>query len=240
MRIRRAITPLVSASLFLSVVAGAVRAQDDDPIAEAIASCRERLAEIQTAVNVAGVGRVGIPREDMRRLREAALVFARAGYSDGCEDIADNIDLLLAGHIVDASEDTREISVANAQPLQDSPELLQAGGVIGNIVVNSALEDLGTVEDTILVEDSPRYLLISYGGVFGVGVFQVPIGAQHVRVTDDGAIIVLDAPVEVLLEAPTTDQFDLLFPEEWTDEVDAYWSNHLTTEPDNAATAISE
>lgn len=240
MPVRRTITPLVCAAFLLTALTGLARAQDDDPIAEAVASCRERLAEIQTAANVAGIGRVSIPAEELRLLREAALVFARAGYGDGCTDIADNIDLLLAGHIVDASADTREISVANAQPLLESPDLLQLGGVIGNIVVNTSLEDLGTVEDTILVADSPDYLLISFGGVFGVGVFQIPVGAQHLRVTEDGAIIVLDVSVEVLLDAPTTDQIDLLFSDEWTDEVDAYWNEHLTAEPEDASTAISQ
>lgn len=115
-------------------------------------------------------------------------------------------------------------------------QLLSAGTLQGDPVINLEGEEIGRVEELMIDLDSGHvgYAVLSFGGFMGMGrkLFAVPW--QALTVDLERECLVLDVPKEVLQEAPGFD------PDNWPDidlsmgeelhrhyGVSPYWSSRV-------------
>jgi sporulation protein YlmC with PRC-barrel domain len=92
----------------------------------------------------------------------------------------------------------------------DRTQLLSAGSLKGTKVVNTAGDDLGSIEELMLFVDTGEvaYAVLSFGGFLGIGdkLFAVPWEALAVDTVNER--VVLDVPRERLENAPGFDKGD--------------------------------
>jgi sporulation protein YlmC with PRC-barrel domain len=114
------------------------------------------------------------------------------------------------------------------------PEVLSAGTLIGDRVVNRHGEDLGKIEEIMLDVDSGQvaYAVLSFGGLLGIGdkLFAIPWGVLELDAANKRFIVDLDK--QMLENAPGFDKDN--WPEtteqQWLADVydfygqDPYWS----------------
>ncbi len=110
--------------------------------------------------------------------------------------------------------------IKQTEPGRRFRRVLSASTLEGDRVLNSAGEDLGKVDDLAIDLATGRvaYLVLSYGGVLGIGnkLFAVPWGA--VRIDEDEKAFVLDVDKRRLEIAPGFDK------DNWPDMADPTWS----------------
>jgi sporulation protein YlmC with PRC-barrel domain len=115
-------------------------------------------------------------------------------------------------------------------------------------------EDLGDVEDLVINLQSERiqYLVVSFGGLLGLGEREVliPWGAAELS-TDEGAVegalagatvLIINMDEEALSNAPDVELDDLgdMDPDAWDDELRTYWETmppDVITDPDETPPA---
>ena len=97
---------------------------------------------------------------------------------------------------------TKEMSV------NEYPQVLSASTIIGEKVINTAGEQLGTIKELIIDPDDGfiSYAVLSFGGFLGLGdkLFAIPWEALTLD-TEDHAFI-LDVDKELLKNAPGFDK----------------------------------
>jgi sporulation protein YlmC with PRC-barrel domain len=100
-----------------------------------------------------------------------------------------------------------------------TPAVLSAGTLTGDPVVNDAGENLGKLEEIMIDLDSGRvaYVVISFGGVLGVGNKLFAIPWQALRVDTENKEIVLNVSKETLEQAPGFDK------DRWPETSDQTW-----------------
>lgn len=100
-----------------------------------------------------------------------------------------------------------------------TPAVLSAGTLTGDPVVNDAGENLGKLEEIMIDLDSGRvaYVVISFGGVLGVGNKLFAIPWQALRVDTENKEIVLNVSKETLEQAPGFDK------DHWPETSDQTW-----------------
>ncbi|MEZ5669480.1 MAG: PRC-barrel domain-containing protein [Alphaproteobacteria bacterium] len=218
-------------AMALTVGMAAAHAEDAD---EALETCRAALNDYQSELAADGMAPAPLARGDMRLLREAALVFARAGNEEGCTDVVEGMRELaeerqeqMAEAAEETDADAPEARLQAAVPVASTRVNLRASDMIGAEVVNPQGEDLGTVEDIVVAQNGARYLLISRGGVLGIGEDWVPVSMERVRVTEDGETFVIAVDPERLDGAPTDSEIDLEDSDGWTADVDAWWEANI-------------
>ncbi|MEX2121616.1 MAG: PRC-barrel domain-containing protein [Pirellulales bacterium] len=116
--------------------------------------------------------------------------------------------------------------------------------IMGMKVVNTAGEELGTVDDLMLdlrMDGGIRYAALSYGGFLGLGdkLFAVPWKAFEYAVDEDEEHLVLDINEERLKKSPGFDKDawpDFADPK-WSSEVDVYFNNESDTAAGTTAPA---
>jgi len=165
-----------------------------------------------------GNGRVvvgGISNQ-VRELRDAALIFRQNGMEDACEEVVEGINDLI--------EKRREMHAANdksmdrdtwfasevkrlktATPVSDRSSAYRAAEVIGADLRNSKNQDLGEIEDAVLDPNGNiKYAIIAHGGFLGLGEEQIAVPWEKLKVTsDDGDMVfVMDISEEALEKAP--------------------------------------
>ena len=95
----------------------------------------------------------------------------------------------------------------------DHPRVLSATTIIGDKVVNTAGEELGTIKELMIDLDGGliAYAVLSFGGFLGLGdkLFAIPWEALTLNTEDHNFI--LDVDKEVLADAPGFDK------EHWPD-----------------------
>ncbi len=110
--------------------------------------------------------------------------------------------------------------IKQTDPSRRFRRVLTASTLEGDRVVNSAGEDLGKVHDVTIDLQTGRvaYLVVSYGGVLGIGnkLFAVPWNA--IRVDEDKKVLVLDIDKRRLENAPGFDK------DNWPDMANPTWS----------------
>jgi sporulation protein YlmC with PRC-barrel domain len=84
----------------------------------------------------------------------------------------------------------------------------QASNIIGKDVKNDKGEDLGKVDDIIIVDGQAQYLILSHGGLLGIGDKLVPVPFQRADVTKD-AVVLRDVDKQLLEKAPNIDKDEL-------------------------------
>ena len=103
--------------------------------------------------------------------------------------------------------------------LNDYPQVLSAATIVGDKVLNTAGEQLGTIKDLMIDIDDGliAYAVLSFGGFLGMGdkLFAIPWEALILD-TENHAFI-LDVDKEVLKNAPGFDK------DHWPDMADRSW-----------------
>ena len=103
------------------------------------------------------------------------------------------------------------------------PEIMNAGTLIGDNVVNAASEDLGKIEAIMLDVTSGRiaYAVLSFGGFLGMGskLFAIPWSALTLDASQKR--FVLDASKERLESAPGFDKGH------WPSMADLAWATSV-------------
>jgi sporulation protein YlmC with PRC-barrel domain len=84
----------------------------------------------------------------------------------------------------------------------------QASNIIGKDVKNDKGEAFGKVDDIIIIDGQAQYLILSHGGLLGVGEKLVPVPFHRADVTED-AVVLRDVDKQMLEEAPNIDKDEL-------------------------------
>lgn len=111
------------------------------------------------------------------------------------------------------------------------PDVMDAKTLIGDEVVNSANDKLGTVEAIMLDVGRGRvaYAVLAFGGFLGIGekLFAVPWRALVLDA--DRKCFILDVPKERLERAPGFDkgQWPSMADQRWATEVHDYYGTQL-------------
>lgn len=184
-------------------------------------ACRNELQDLMSWATSDQYKNPLLPRRDLRTLRDAALVFARAGDGDGCHEINEQLRGLLKKQEEQRQQVQRQQRLQSAVTLAKFPKSLRASNMIGADVVNSHGQALGTIEDIVLGADGQRYVLVQHGGFLGFGENLTPIGMERVRVTGDGDTFVADIDEQIFSQAPTVTNAAIP-PEDWR-RIDEWW-----------------
>ena len=92
--------------------------------------------------------------------------------------------------------------------MNEHPRVLSAARIIGNKVVNTEGEQLGTIRDLMIDLDDAQiaYAVLSFGGFLGVGdkLFAIPLEALMFDAKENE--VILDVDKEVLKNAPGFDK----------------------------------
>ena len=103
------------------------------------------------------------------------------------------------------------------------PNLLSAGTLTGNKVINRKEEDLGKIEDLVVDTEAGRvvYAILSFGGFLGIGdkLFTIPWNIMDLN-TDKHAFV-LDVDKDRLKNAPSFER------DRWTDIYNQDWRNNV-------------
>jgi sporulation protein YlmC with PRC-barrel domain len=88
------------------------------------------------------------------------------------------------------------------------PRVLSASSIVGNKVVNSEGEPLGTIKDLVVDLDDAQiaYAVLSFGGLLGLGdkLFAIPLEALTFDTRNKS--VILDVDKDVLKNAPGFDK----------------------------------
>jgi sporulation protein YlmC with PRC-barrel domain len=128
--------------------------------------------------------------------------------------------------------------IATAQPVTSTTVSIRSDELLGTDVRDQKDEALGSFDDLVM---SPRtgkiaYLVISRGGIFGIGEKYVPIPWDDFKITQNANLLVLDATKAGMDGAPqmsgekftTAGHFD-----QESQKVDAYWVALLSKKSSN-------
>jgi len=98
--------------------------------------------------------------------------------------------------------------------MNEYPGMLSATKMIGNKIMNTEGEQLGTIKDLMIDLDEAQiaYVVLSFGGFLGLGdkLFAIPLEALTFIAEDE--TVILDVDKEVLRNAPGFDK------DHWPDE----------------------
>ncbi|AMN39726.1 PRC-barrel domain-containing protein [Rhodoplanes sp. Z2-YC6860] len=186
------------------------------------------------------------PGYEVRILVASATILARNGQQQPCEDVLATtrdtyqryVTEMHSGkvHTVDVPG-WRKQQIAAAQPVTSQNTSFRSDQLLGTDVRDTHNEALGSVDDIVMSPQTGKiaYLVVSRGGIFGIGEKYVPVPWQSFKVTPNANLLVLDATKTAMDGAPQVknDQFGPggNFVQE-SQKVDAYWKTHLS---DNGA-----
>jgi sporulation protein YlmC with PRC-barrel domain len=116
-----------------------------------------------------------------------------------------------------------EQKVKKSDPDRRYRRLLSSSSLSGDRVTNRAGEDLGKAHDLMIDLHNGRvaYIVLSYGGVLGMGnkLFAVPWDA--IKVDEDQKALILDVDKRTLENAPGFDK------DNWPDMADIEWGTRV-------------
>jgi sporulation protein YlmC with PRC-barrel domain len=92
--------------------------------------------------------------------------------------------------------------------MKDNPRVLSASTIIGDKVVNTAGEQLGSITELMIDLDEGRiaYAVLSFGGILGMGNKLFAIPWEALRIDTENHAFILDIDKEVLENAPGFDK----------------------------------
>lgn len=182
------------------------------------------------------------PGYEVRTLVAAATILARNGQQKPCEDVLATIHGTYNQYVADMHSGKvpmadgpgwRKQQIAAAQPVTSQNTAFRSDQLLGTDVRDLQNEALGSVDDIVLSSQTGKiaYLVISRGGIFGIGEDYVPVPWQNFKVTPNANLLVLDATKATMDGAPQvkSDQFAPggNFAKE-SQKVDGYWKTHLS------------
>lgn len=103
------------------------------------------------------------------------------------------------------------------------PRVLSATAIVGEEVVNAAGERVGKIEELMIDLDLGRvaYVVLSFGGVMGLGQKLFAIPFEALRIDPEGRDFVLNVDREKLRNAPGFDKHD------WPRAADRRWGAQI-------------
>jgi sporulation protein YlmC with PRC-barrel domain len=151
----------------------------------------------------------------------------------GIASILMMVMLIMANVVAAGSAAQKTSSQGKAMPGSSgmSMEMVKATEIIDINIVNPKGEELGEVKDLVFSKDGQiSYLIVSRGGVFGMGEDLVPIpwSAAHANFRDDKLVVNIDK--ERLDQAPRfkSDDWDEFYSNRHQDEVRGYYGEGTT------------
>jgi sporulation protein YlmC with PRC-barrel domain len=109
--------------------------------------------------------------------------------------------------------------------MTNTRNLLAAGTLIGDKVINQQNEDIGKIEELMISVHDGRvsYAVMSFGGVLGFGNKFFALPWSTLRVDQEKKCFVLNVDKERLKNAPGFDK------DHWPDMSDAKWTTEINT-----------
>jgi PRC-barrel domain len=200
-----------------------------------------------------GYPALATPRGEMRTLVRAAYVLAMNGDQKTCQTVLDSAKSLrqqrgeqMRADNASATDTStwRNEQLASAVPVSSLKSSIRLDQVTGADVRNRRDQDLGDIEDVVLNKQGQiEYVLISRGGFLGIGDELVPVRWSDLSVTPSPYrdTFVLNVPENAFSNAPTVSEFEMnqVGSAEWSQEVDQFWKQHVSTGGQQAGGAKS-
>lgn len=180
------------------------------------------------------------PGYEVRVLLASANILARHGQQQPCEEVlATTRDTYT--HYVAAMRSGgipmvdmpgwRKQQIASAQPVTAQNTSFRSDQLLGTDVRNLQNEALGSVDDFVMSPQTGKiaYLVISRGGIFGIGEKHVPVPWQDFKITANANLLVLDTTKTTMDGAPKVDNDQFATTGNFNEEsqkVDEYWKTH--------------
>ncbi len=175
------------------------------------------------------------PGYEIRTLLAAANILARHGQQQPCEDVLATTREIYSLYVADMIgadmpmtnvPGWQEQQIASAVPVTKETSPVRSDQLLGTEVRNPQYEALGNVDDLVMNSQTGKiaYLLISRGGIFGLGEKHIPVPWEAFSVTPNATLLVLDASKSVIEAAPQVDTNDLSSLGQQSQDVDAYWT----------------
>ena len=131
----------------------------------------------------------------------------------------------------------RRQQIAAAQPVSSKDVTVRSDELVGTDIRDPQNQALGSVDDVVMSSKGKiAYLVISRGGIFGIGEKYVPVPWANFKIAPNMNLLVLDATKATMDAAPrvNNDQFTTSGrTDQESRKVDAYWKDHLTTKAAN-------
>lgn len=215
--------------------------------AQAFAACDVSMKELNERFvgneNTARHAVAPVSRE-VRKLRDAALIFKRSGMEEACEDVVSNMNEFIDTQKDKYASSDRAVGydkwrtmeterLQQAKPVTDREMQLRAEDIVDADLRNGRNEDLGEIDDVVLQPNGEvAYVIVSHGGFLGLGEKQVAIPWQKLRVTADKSdpVFVLNVSEEALEQAPSFDRggWSDIGTEDWRERNDKFYEDIQT------------
>lgn len=181
------------------------------------------------------------PGYEIRTLVASANILAQTGKKQACESVPASARTLYTHYAADLRDrglswadqpDWHQREIAAAQPVTAKDVSFRYNQLLDADVVNPGNETLGSVHDLVTSPQTGTiaYVVISRGGLFGIGASYTPVPWSDFKATSNGSLLVLDTTKAVLAAAPQgrDDQFTKAgqFDTE-SQQVEAYWTVHF-------------
>ena len=107
--------------------------------------------------------------------------------------------------------------------------VLTASSIIGDKVENTQGEDLGDIKDIMvnLQNGSIEYVVLSYGGILGIGSKYYAIPFSSLKLNPSRQIFILDKDLEQIKNAPGFDKDHWPETNSHYNDVNTYWGGFM-------------
>ena len=121
------------------------------------------------------------------------------------------------------------------EPADSIQRLVSARQVQGTAVFNTALEELGTIDDMVIDRANGRiaFAVLAMGGFLGIGEHHYPLPREKLRFDPEMGGYIVDIDRETLLAGPSyTDRNSAAWNDEaWTHNIYTHYGVHETGDP---------
>jgi len=181
------------------------------------------------------------PGYEIRTLIASANILAQTGKPQACESALASARTLYTSYATDLrgrgvsvpdQSGWRQREITAAQPVTGKDVSFRSDQLLDADVVSPGNDTLGSVHDLVTDPKTGKvgYVVISRGGLFGIGASYTPVPWTDFKATPNGSLLVLDTTKSVLAAAPqgNDDQFTKSGQfETESQKVDAYWTAHI-------------
>ncbi len=181
------------------------------------------------------------PGYEIRTLVASANILANTGNKQACESVLASARTVYTRYAADLHDrgvswadqpGWRQREIAAAQPVMGKDVSFRYDQLLDADVVNPGNEALGSVHDLVTDPQTGKiaYVVISRGGLFGIGASYTPVPWNDFKAASNGSLLVLDTTKTVVAAAPQGrgDQFTKAgqFDAE-SQKIEAYWTAHV-------------